>query len=100
MQCLAADSPSRPTTSGARSRAQIPAAIIRLIFDTWLVSNSVALGDRVSMAVGVEARLPFLDVRLIELVMALRHRNPDHALGQKAWLRRALRGLLPDEILG
>lgn len=100
MQCLAAENPFQPTKIGARSRAQIPAAIIRLIFDTWLVSNSVAVGDRVSMAVGVEARLPFLDVRLIELVMALRYRNSDHALGQKVWLRKALRGLLPDEILG
>jgi len=99
MQALAADNPFRPTDIGPRSRTQIPAAVIRLLFDTWLVSNSLSLGDRVSMAVGVEARLPFLDFRLIELVMALRRRNPDHGLGQKAWLRAALKGVLPDEVL-
>lgn len=99
MQALAADNPFRPTDIGSRSRTQIPAAVIRLLFDTWLVSNSLSLGDRVSMAVGVESRLPFLDSQLIELVMALRRRNPDHRLGQKAWLRAALKGVLPDEVL-
>jgi asparagine synthase (glutamine-hydrolysing) len=43
--------------------------------------------------------MPFLDANLIELVMSLRANNPDHALGQKAWLRAALKGVLPDEIL-
>jgi len=51
------------------------------------------------MGVGVEARLPFLDAVLIERVMALRAHTPDHQLGQKAWLRAALRGVLPDEVL-
>ena len=51
------------------------------------------------MGVGVETRMPFLDVRLIETVMALRLHNPDHNLGQKSWLRAALKGVLPDEIL-
>jgi asparagine synthase (glutamine-hydrolysing) len=51
------------------------------------------------MGVSVETRMPFLDVRLIELVMALRANNPDHNLGQKYWLRSALKGVLPDEIL-
>jgi len=99
MYALAAENPFRPTDIGPRSLRQIPAAIIYLLFNTWLASNSLCLGDRVSMGVGVEARLPFLDAWLIELVMALRRRNPDHALGQKAWLRAALKGVLPDEVL-
>jgi asparagine synthase (glutamine-hydrolysing) len=99
MRALAADNPFRPTDIGPRSLKQIPAAIIHLLFNTWLASNSLSLGDRVSMGVGVEARLPFLDAGLIELVMAIRRRNPDHALGQKAWLRAALKGVLPDEVL-
>jgi len=51
------------------------------------------------MSVGVETRLPFLDVCLVERVMALRAKHPDHRLGQKAWLRAALKGVLPDEVL-
>jgi asparagine synthase (glutamine-hydrolysing) len=78
---------------------QLPAAIIRLLFDAWLVSNCLSLGDRVSISVGVETRLPFLDVGLIEIVMALRSSQPDHTLGQKAWLRAALKDVLPDEVL-
>jgi asparagine synthase (glutamine-hydrolysing) len=70
-----------------------------MLFDTWLVSNCLSLGDRVSMGVGVETRMPFLDARLIELVMALRLKTPDHHLGQKAWLREALKGVVPDEVL-
>jgi asparagine synthase (glutamine-hydrolysing) len=99
MRALAPENPFRPTAIGPRSFDQIPAAVIRMLFDTWLVSNAISLGDRVSMGVGVEARLPFLDVRLIERVMALRAKVPDHRLGQKAWLRAALKGVLPDEVL-
>ena len=99
MQGLSQDNPFLPTNIGLRKFQEIPAAIIRLLFETWMVSNAVALGDRVSMGVGVEARMPFLDIRLIELVMSLRRKTPDHALGQKAWLRSALRGVLPPDVL-
>jgi asparagine synthase (glutamine-hydrolysing) len=70
-----------------------------MLFETWLVSNCLSLGDRVSMGVSVETRTPFLDVKLIELVMAWRANNPDHSLGQKYWLRAALKGIVPDEVL-
>ncbi len=88
-----------PTALAASSIEEIPATVIRLLFDTWLVSNCLTLGDRVAMGCGVEVRLPFLDVRLIESVMTMRRRNPDHRLGHKAWLRKALKGVLPEEIL-
>lgn len=99
MREVDAVNPFRPTNIGLRSHEKIPAAVIRMLFETWLASNALSLGDRVSMGVGVEIRLPFLDVRLIELVMALRASNPDHGLGPKAWLRAALKGILPDEVL-
>ncbi len=99
MHAIAADNPFRPTDIGPRVMEEIPAAVIRMLFDTWLVSNCLSLGDRVSMGVGVEARLPFLDVGLIELVMTLRSKQPDHTFGQKAWLRAALKDVLPDEVL-
>lgn len=89
----------KPVDIGARTGKQLPAAIMRILFDTWLVSNCLTLGDRVSMGASVETRLPFLEPGLIELVMALRRQTPDHTLGQKAWLRAALKGLLPDDVL-
>lgn len=99
MRAVDAENPFRPTDIGQRNFEEIPLATIRLLFDTWLTSNCLSLGDRVSMSVGVETRLPFLDVRLIELAMNLRARYPDHKLGQKARLRGALKGVLPDEVL-
>lgn len=88
-----------PTQGLPEHAEDVPSAVLRLLFKTWLVSNCLNLGDRVSMAVGVESRLPFLDKNLIELVMGLRRTKPDHALPHKAWLRQALKGILPDEIL-
>ena len=67
-----------------------------LLFKTWLASNCLSLGDRVSMAVGVETRLPFLDVGLIEKVVAWRKSNPDHNSGQKEVLRKILSDVLPE----
>lgn len=99
MQGLTNKSLFAPTAIGLRSKDKIPAAVIRMLFDTWLTSNCLSLGDRVSMAVGVETRMPFLDAKLVELVMGLRAQQPDHKLGQKAWLRAALKGVLPDEVL-
>lgn len=55
--------------------------------------------DKVTMSVGVEAREPFLDYRLVELLMSipmemkLRNREP------KYLLKRAMAGLLPDNII-
>ncbi len=54
--------------------------------------------DRMSMAFAVETRLPFLDYRLLELVLGL----PSRLLLRDGWskylLRAALDGVLPDEI--
>ena len=99
MANLGRSNPFIPTDIGRRDYEAIPAAIIRMLFDTWLTSNCLTLGDRVSMGAGVETRLPFLDPNLIELMMGLRSATPDHSLGQKAWLREALRGVLPPEVL-
>lgn len=77
-------------------RNDIPIEIMTLLFKTWLTSNCLSLGDRVSMAVGVETRLPFLDVGLIETVIAWRKSNPDHQGGQKAVLREILSDILPE----
>ncbi|MGH9805558.1 MAG: asparagine synthase (glutamine-hydrolyzing) [Candidatus Acidiferrales bacterium] len=55
--------------------------------------------DRMTMAWGLEARVPYLDHRLVEYVNSL----PDHfkirRFERKYLLRRALAGLVPEEIL-
>jgi asparagine synthase (glutamine-hydrolysing) len=55
--------------------------------------------DRSTMAHAIEVRVPFLDAELAEYAMALPSRLKVRR-GQKKWLlRRALRGIVPDEVL-
>ncbi|MDZ7271247.1 MAG: asparagine synthase (glutamine-hydrolyzing) [candidate division KSB1 bacterium] len=66
---------------------------------TYLADDILVKVDRMSMAVSLEARVPFLDYRLVELVGRmpswLRLRN-----GQTKYiLKRAMRGILPEKIL-
>ena len=55
--------------------------------------------DRMTMAWGVEARVPYLDHRLVEFVNTLPDRWKIRRLQRKYLLRRALEGLVPQEIL-
>jgi asparagine synthase (glutamine-hydrolysing) len=73
--------------------------VTRLICDFYLLENGIAQGDRLSMAHSVEMRLPFVDHRLVEAIIGLRKSNRDDHLPPKHWLKRALEGIVPDEIL-
>jgi asparagine synthase (glutamine-hydrolysing) len=55
--------------------------------------------DRVAGFYGIEARHPYQDVRLIEFFIALDWRHKDHRGWSKILNRRALIGLLPDEVI-
>lgn len=78
----------------------LPVRICRALFDTWLVSNCIVLGDRLSMASSVELRLPLLDYKLVELVMGLRKSyKTDYALEPKKWFKEAIRNILPERII-
>jgi asparagine synthase (glutamine-hydrolysing) len=72
-----------------------------LYFDqtSWLPDNLLERGDRMSMAASIEARLPFLDHKLVEFVSGLPDRWRVQGLGTKRVLRQAARSLLPSEIL-
>ena len=71
-----------------------------LYFDqtSWLPDNLLERGDRMTMAASIEARVPFLDHKLVEFVATL----PDHwrvdELRRKRVLREVARALLPKEI--
>lgn len=56
--------------------------------------------DRMSMAVGLEVRVPFCDHRLVEYVWNIPWSMKNWDNMAKGILRRALRGLLPNEVLG
>ncbi len=75
---------------------QVDIRITCLICETYLMENGIAQGDRLSMASSVELRLPLVDYRLVETVIGLRKTQKDHNLPPKAWLKAALKGILPD----
>ena len=55
--------------------------------------------DKATMAHGVEVRVPLVDTRLAAYVMGLPAKYKVRWLHKKRILRRALRGVVPDEIL-
>ncbi len=55
--------------------------------------------DRMSMTVGLEVRVPFCDHRLIEYVFNIPWEIKTSGDREKGILRKALKGLLPEEVL-
>jgi len=73
-----------------------------LVYITEALHNTnLQRGDRMSMAHGLEARVPFLDVASVSMALSLPPAWKLHENGRpaKALLRRAYEGLLPDEIV-
>ena len=71
-----------------------------LYFETkTFLHGLLVVEDRVSMAHGLEVRVPFLDNELVEVARRIPSRLKHGDERGKAILRRAMAGLLPDEIL-
>jgi asparagine synthase (glutamine-hydrolysing) len=66
--------------------------LMYLDFNAWLPDDVLAKTDRMSMAASVEARVPFLDHRLVEFCASLPVGVKVHGLGTKPLLRRTLEG--------
>ena len=78
----------------------IPVQMIDTLCKTWLYSDPVALGDRLSMANSVELRSPFLDYQLVELCIGINKKNNEtYKKPAKSDLKKALDTYLPREIL-
>lgn len=55
--------------------------------------------DKVTMSTSIESRVPYLDHRLVEFAMGIPERVKIRNHQTKAVLKRAVRGLIPDEII-
>ena len=55
--------------------------------------------DRMSMGVGLEVRVPFLDHRLVELALSIPTEAKMRGGELKHLLKRAVRGVIPDELI-
>ncbi len=73
-------------------------AVLRMDVTTLIVDDPVKRVDNMTMAWGLEARVPFLDHELVELAMSM---PPELKLkeGGKYPLKRIARGLIPDEVI-
>jgi asparagine synthase (glutamine-hydrolysing) len=73
-------------------------AALRIDARIMLVDDPVKRVDNMTMAFGLEARVPFLDHDLVELAAAC---PPELKLaeGGKGVLKRAARGIVPDEVI-
>ena len=72
--------------------------VLRLDVTTLIVDDPVKRVDNMTMAWGLEARVPFLDHELVELAMQL---SPELKIGGggKYVLKQIARGLLPDAVI-
>jgi len=69
--------------------------VIDLQFDDWLPDDILMKQDKVSMAHGVEARVPFLDHELVEFALCLPPAMKTRGFASKSILRRYAAGMLP-----
>jgi asparagine synthase (glutamine-hydrolysing) len=69
--------------------------LIYLDMKTWLADDILMKVDRMSMAVSLEARAPFLDYRLVEFMATLPQQLKVRGLRTKRALRRTAEGLMP-----
>lgn len=65
----------------------------------FLADHNLAYTDRMSMAAGVEVRVPFLDVELVELAACLPADCKQRGRTGKWVLKEAMRGMLPAEVI-
>jgi asparagine synthase (glutamine-hydrolysing) len=67
---------------------------------TWLADTYLEKTDKATMACGLEARLPLLDHRLVELAFQIPGRYKVRGRSGKVVLKQAVRDLLPPEVVG
>jgi asparagine synthase (glutamine-hydrolysing) len=84
---------------GTEDGTELVSRLLALDMHTWLVDDILTKADKMSMAASVEARVPFLDHRLVEFVLSLPGSSRREMLGTKRLLREAMVGLLPSETL-
>jgi asparagine synthase (glutamine-hydrolysing) len=83
--------------SGARPGSVDEA--LRFYLTRYLADDILVKADRASMAASLELRAPFLDTAVVEFAARLPWRLKMSMTRTKLLLRRALRGLVPEEIL-
>ena len=66
---------------------------------SWFMQTLLDRKDRMSMYSGLEVRVPFCDYRLAEYMYGVPWEYKDYQGREKGLLRKAMEGILPDEVL-
>lgn len=90
---------ARKAFHGRRPDETWQRAVVRHVLATYLLENGITQADRYSMASGVEARLPFVDYKLVEHAVGLSDARLDAVTPGKQWLRTVAREYLPPWVL-
>ena len=65
----------------------------------WFMQTLLDRKDRMSMACGLEVRVPFCDYRIAEYLYGVPWEYKDYKNKEKGLLRYAMEGILPNEVL-
>lgn len=65
----------------------------------WFMATLLDRKDRMSMATGLEVRVPFCDHRIVEYMWNVPWEMKYYNHREKGLLRRALEGILPDDVI-
>lgn len=97
--------PPAPYLALAEAFARLPSGLdaVRSMFDvdlaTQMPDDLLMLTDKMTMATSIECRVPLLDTKLVELAARMPSKYKIRGRELKYILKRALKGLLPQEIL-
>jgi asparagine synthase (glutamine-hydrolysing) len=72
---------------------------MRFDFESYLADDLNVKMDRATMAYGLEARAPFLDLQMVAYALGLPLKLRRNCVNSKIALKHAMKGILPDEIL-
>lgn len=84
-----------------KDRTELPLLdqLMHIDVETWLPNDVLLKADKMSMAHSLEARVPFLDHEFAEFCASIPPKLKIHWLKEKYILRKAMTGVVPDEIL-
>ncbi len=96
----AGENPLAPYLAAASAGGDALNALLRYEQSYELPDFQLLRIDRLTMAHSVEARVPYLDPRLVHFANRMPSRYKLHGNNEKYILRQAMKGILPEEILG
>jgi asparagine synthase (glutamine-hydrolysing) len=90
----------RLEASEARNQrpARTPGEAHRRAMESGLIQHALEMADKTAAAFAVEPRYPFLDRRLMELCLAIPADQKLRGGWTRSLMRRAMRGILPEEV--